>query len=87
MSLVKLKVRIVMTSLPPILTLCQFCKSFFFFTINIYNLEGVSCIAQPEIRWLPEFQQVKGRKQKNIFDGDETKYELWEVKFRRYLRI
>ena len=28
---------------------------------------GVSYITQPEIRWLPEFQQVMGPEQQNFF--------------------
>ena len=51
-------------------------------------LEGISCIALLETRWLPEFQQVMGLEQQNIFfDGDESNYELWEVKFLGYLTI
>ena len=48
-------------------------------------LEGVSCITQPETRWLSKFQQVRAAKL--FFDGDESKYKLWEMKFFRYLRI
>ena len=28
-----------------------------------------------------------GQEQQNIFDGNESQYKLWEVKFLRYLRI
>ena len=28
---------------------------------------GVSCMTQPETRWLPEFQQVMGPMKLNIF--------------------
>ena len=51
-------------------------------------LEGASCIGQLKTRWLPKFQQVMDPEQQNFFfDGDESKYELWEVKFLGYLRI
>ena len=48
---------------------------------------GVSCNAQPETRWLPEFRQVMEQNSKTFFDGDESKYELWEVKFLGCLKI
>ena len=38
-------------------------------------------------RCLPEFQLVMGPGPQNIFDGNESKYELWEVKFLGYFRI
>ena len=45
-------------------------------------------IAQLKTRWPLEFQQVMGPEQQNFFfDGDEFKYELWQVKFLWYLRI
>ena len=28
-----------------------------------------------------------GRRHRNYFDGDENKYEIWEVKFLAYLRL
>ena len=50
--------------------------------------EGVSCITQREIRWLPKFWQVMGPEQQNFFFGaDESKYESQEVKLLGYLRI
>ena len=50
-------------------------------------------ITQLKTRWLPKFPQVMGPGLQNLFFfffffyGNESKYELWEVKSLGYLRI